>query len=494
MHFRSVFYVLGNLLVVLGCAMALPLLVSILSDDSHLPIERYEVLGFLGAIASATISGIALRTVFEADLSRLGNREGCAIVTLTWLLFSLVGCLPFVVTGTAGFTDACFETMSGFTTTGASVLSEMEVLPRGIGLWRCQTQWMGGMGIVVLSVAILPFLGMGGYRMFKAEVPGGSTFERNAPRIKDIAKVLWIMYLGMTVLEVLLLLAGGMELYDAVCHAFTTMSTGGFSTSTQSVAHWTSPWIQWVVIVFMFLAGANFSIYHQLITGPRASALDNPELKVYVILTAVVVALSFGVLVQSGATAGGATARGEPALRAAAFQVASIGTTTGYATEDFERWPDILRLLLLLMMFVGGCTGSTGGGMKVARLMIFVKAVIVELRRTIHPRAVLVVRVGDRALEREVVSNIMSFLAMYIGLFVLVTVVLVMLGLDLTSATSATAANLGNIGPGLGTVGPTASYAHVPTLGKWLLVLCQLLGRLELYSVMVLLLRRTWTR
>jgi trk system potassium uptake protein TrkH len=489
MHFRSVFYVLGNLLVVLGGAMVLPLLVSILADDGHLPLERYEVVGFLGAIALATISGMALRTVFETDLSRLGNREGCAIVTLTWLLFSLVGCMPLLVTGAAGFTDAYYETISGFTTTGASILPEMEVLPSGIALWRCQTQWMGGMGIVVLSVAILPFLGMGGYRMFKAEVPGGSTFERNAPRIKDIAKVLWIMYLALTVFEVGLLLAGGMGLHDAVCHGFTTMSTGGFSTSTRSVAHWISPWIQWVVITFMFLAGTNFSIYHQLITGPRATALSNPEFKVYVVLAAVLTAICFGVLVRSGTMAGG-----EPALRASAFQVVSLGTSTGFGTEDFDRWPDLLRLLLMLLMFVGGCTGSTGGGMKVARVVIFFKAAVVELRRTINPRAVLVVRVGDRALEREVVSNIMSFLAMYIGLFTLATVVLTLLGLDLMSASSAAVANLSNIGPGLSTVGPTASYAHVPALGKWLLVLCQLLGRLELYSVMVLFLRRTWTR
>jgi trk system potassium uptake protein TrkH len=343
---------------------------------------------------------------------------------------------------------------------------------------------------VVLSVAILPILGIGGYRMFKAEVPGGSTFERNAPRIKDTAKILWMMYLAMTVAEIALLRLGGMGLYDAVCHAFTTMSTGGFSTRTASVAYWPGPMVQWVVILFMFLAGANFSIYYQLITGPWRQALNNSELKVYGVLTAVLVAVHFGVLLQAGAVVGG----GEQVVRAAAFQVVSIGTTTGYATEDFERWPDFLRLLLLLLMFVGGCTGSTGGGMKVARMMIFFKSVLVELRRTINPRAVLVVRVGDRALEREVVSNIMSFLAMYIGLFTLTTAALSFMGMDLTSASSAAAANLGNIGPGLGAVGPVANYAHVPLPGKWLLVLCQLLGRLELYSVMVLLLKRTWVR
>jgi len=489
MNIRVVLYVLGNLLVVLGVTMFLPLVVS-LAADSQLPLERYEVLGFLAAISICLIGGLGLRSLYETKLTQLGHREGCAIVTFTWLLFSLIGCLPMVITGTAGFTDAYFETMSGFTTTGASVLPRMEVLPHGLGLWRCQTQWMGGMGIVVLSVAILPFLGMGGYRMFKAEVPGGSTFERNAPRIKDIAKVLWITYLAMTVVEVVLLYLGGMNPYDATCHAFTTMSTGGFSTRTASVAYFPSPWIQWVMITFMFLAGANFSIYHQLIAGPRRAALDNPEFKLYLLLTAVLVAVFSGVLQQVSAVKGG----GEAVVRAAAFQVVSIGTTTGYATEDFELWPDILRLLLLLLMFVGGCTGSTGGGMKVARIMIFIKAIVVELRRTINPRAVLVVRVGDRAIDRETASNIMSFFAMYVGLFTIGTVLLVFIGLDLTSATSALAANLGNIGPGLGAVGPASNFAHVPATGKWMLVLCQLLGRLELYSVMVLFLKRTWVR
>lgn len=490
MHFRTVFYVLGNLLVVLGVALVLPLAVAIGADDGELPLARYEVLGFFVASATALIAGLALRTVFETDLRRLGNREGSAIVTLTWLVFSLVGCLPWLVTGAASFTDAYFETMSGFSTTGASVFPRMEVIPSGLMLWRCQTQWMGGMGIVVLSVAVLPLLGVGGYRMFKAEVPGGSTFERNAPRIKDIAKVLWVMYLALTALEAGLLLLAGMTPFEAVCHAFTTMSTGGFSTSTASLAGWPSAAVQWIVIAFMFLAGVNFSIYEQLAVGPRRTALRNTEFQVYVALFAVMTALVFGVLLRSGAVQGGT----EPVLRAATFQVLTVSTTTGYATHDFDQWPQILRLVLVLMMFVGGCTGSTGGGMKVARLVIYFKAAVVELRKNINPRAVLVVRMGDRPLEREVVANIMGYLAMYAGLMVLATVLLTLMGLDITSASTASVASLSNIGPGLGMVGPAANYAAVPAAGKWLLALCQLMGRLELYSVLVLMLRRTWVR
>lgn len=497
MSFRTVLYVLGNLLVLLAVALVFPLIVALATDDRQLPLEHYEVLAFFSAIGTALIVGIALRTIFETGLSQLGNREGVAIVSLTWLSFSLIGCLPFVITGATSFTDAYFETMSGFTTTGASILTEVEILPSGLALWRCQTQWLGGMGIVVLSVAILPILGIGGYRMFKAEVPGGSTFQRNAPRIKDTAKVLWIMYLTMTAIEITLLTLGGMTLFDAICHSFTTMSTGGFSTRTASLAGWPAPVIQWVVIAFMFLAGANFAVYQELIVGPRSSALRNTELRVYAVEMAAVVAITFGVLSWSDAASGGAElAKGgvEATLRAAAFQVTSIGTTTGYATENFDRWPEVLRLFMLLLMFVGGCTGSTGGGMKVARMIIFVKAVVVELRRTINPRAVLVVRVGDRPLEREIVANVMAFFVMYVGLFVLATVALAFMGQDLATASSAAAANLGNIGPGLGSVGPAANYAQIPLPGKWLLVLCQLLGRLELYSVMALLLKRTWSR
>jgi trk system potassium uptake protein TrkH len=281
-----------------------------------------------------------------------------------------------------------------------------------------------------------------------------------------------------------------MSLFDATCHAFTTMSTGGFSTSTASLAHWNTPAIQWVVIAFMFMAGINFGIYQQLITGPRRGALLNNELHVYALVALGMAAALFGVLRWTTALTGDL----EAVIRASAFQAVSIGTTTGFGTEDFERWPDILRLLLLLLMFVGGCAGSTGGGMKVARLIIFFKAVVAELRRTINPRAVIVVRVGERPLEREVVSNVMGFFVMYVGLYALVTVILAAMGLDLITATSAAAANVGNIGPGLGAVGPTANYADVPTAGKWVLVVSQLLGRLELYSVVVLLLRRTWIK
>jgi trk system potassium uptake protein TrkH len=489
MHYRSVLYILGNLLLLLAAALLVPLITALLRHDG-IPLERFEVLGFGGAIAAAAIIGLAMRSLFDTDLSKLAHREGAAIVTFSWILFSAIGALPYVITGAAGFTDAYFETMSGFTTTGATIFTNVELLPSGLQLWRHQTQWMGGMGIVVLSVAVLPMLGAGGYRLFKAEAPGGSTFERNMPRIKDTAKVLWMLYLGMSIVQAVLLWIGGMTIYESICHAFTTMSTGGFSTKAASVAAWPSPFIQWTMIGFMFLAGVNFDIFQLLIGGPRREVLKNIELRVYIAVALLVGGVSFLLLWRADAVAGGveATARG------AFFSVISISTTTGYGTEDFDKWPNILRLTLLLLMFMGGCTGSTAGGMKVARLVIFVKAALAELQRTVNPKAVTVVRVGDRPVDRTVVSNIQAFILMWLAVMMVATVVLTALGLDLLTSLTATVACLGNIGPGLGSVGPTQNFAHIPLMGKWVLVACQLLGRLEIYSVLVLLLKRSWVR
>jgi len=491
MHIPSVLNILGNLLLVLGGAMLLPLGVAFGIDDGDRALEKYEVLAFFISVAAAIIVGGTLRTVFNLELERVGNREGAATVTFTWLGFSLIGCLPYIITGAAGFTDAYYETISGFTTTGASVFSNMEALPSGLMFWRCQTQWMGGMGIVVLSVAILPLLGMGGYRMFKAEVPGGATFQRDAPRIRDTAKVLWAFYIVISAAEAGLLRLAGMSWYDAVCHTFTTMSTGGYSTSSVSVAGWPSPAVQWVIIAFMFIAGVNFGVYQQIILGRQLrKPLQDPEFKLYALLALLLTALVFSIVRAAGSIDGGTEAE----LRGAAFQVVSISTTTGYGTEDFDRWPDVLRLVMVMLMFVGGCAGSTAGGMKLQRWMIFFKATVVELRRTINPRGVLVVRIGDRPLEKEVVANIMSFLAMFLMLWGAATFLLTLMGMDLVSGATAAVSNLGNIGPGLGTVGPAANYADVPTPGKWILIFCQILGRLELYSVMVLFYPRTWVR
>lgn len=486
---RSVLYIIGNLLLVLSGSLILPLIAALLIDDG-IPLERFEIIGFVGAMISAAIVGLSLRALFETDLSKVAHREGAAIVTLCWISFSLIGSMPYWITGATNFTDAFFETMSGFTTTGSTILTNVEILPSGLQLWRHQTQWMGGMGIVVLSIAILPMLGAGGYRLFKAEAPGGAAFKRNMPRIKDTAKVLWLIYLGFTAVELLLLWGGGMSFYEALCHAFTTMSTGGFSTKAASIAAWPSPFIQWTIIVFMYFAGVNFDIFQQLVLGPRRAIIENSEFIVYTAV-ALGVSIIISLILWAHQSVNGGF---EATYRHSLFAVLTVSTTTGYGTEDFDKWPDIVRLSLLLIMFVGGSTGSTAGGMKVARMIIFVKAAIAELKRTVNPKAVIIVRVGKNVIPPNLVSNVQAFILMWLSIVTISTILMTAMGHDLLTSMSATVANLGNIGPGLAEVGPTCNFAHLSDPAKWLMILMQLAGRLEIYSVLVLFLPQSWVR
>jgi len=453
--------------------------------DSANVYAEHETVVFFTVAALSGIVGLLLRTICPLDLDNLGYREGAAIVTFAWIAFSLVGGLPFWLCGLTSYTDAFFETISGFSTAGSSIFPNVEIIPAGLQMWRCETQWLGGMGIVVLSVAIMPMLGSGAYRMFKAEAPGGSTFERNAPRIKDTATVLWYIYLFFSLAEAILLKFVGMTWYEAICHAFTTMSTGGFSTSAQSLGGF-GPAVQWVVIVFMVFAGLNFDSYQAIIEKRYRDVFKPAEVKLYLFLTFAATAVIFFVLPRETSI--------EEQVRVAIFQVASISTTTGFGSADFNTWPDILRLMLFLLMFFGGCSGSTSGGMKLYRFIIFLKSSLVELKRVINPKAVYVVKLGKRSLKPEQVSNVTHFILLWLLIFATVTVCLTAMGMDFLSASTATVANLGNIGPGLGTVGPASNYAHVPTAGKWLLSISMLLGRLEIYSVLSLCLKRMWVK
>jgi trk system potassium uptake protein TrkH len=438
-----------------------------------------------GALSRAILLGL----LFSAGLylagrrgrpEEMGPREALLCVTLSWILASAVGALPFWLSGALPhYTDAYFEAMSGFSTTGASVLTDIQATPRGLLFWRSLTHWLGGMGIIVLTLAVLPFLGVGGVELFKAEVPGPIA-EKMTPRVRQTALILWGIYLLLSAVLTLLLLAGGMNLFESLTHMFGTMATGGFSPLNGSIGQYGSAYFDWVITIFMFLAGANFSLYYFALTGRADRLFKDPELRFY----AGVVLLSI-VAVTALLLAEGRYARTGEAIRYAAFQVVSVITTTGFVTADYEKWPYGAQFILLLLMFVGGCAGSTGGAVKNVRILVLLKRVGVEVRRILHPRGVIPVRLGGQALEP-------AFL--YMSLFALASLLLCCLGMDPLSATGGVAATLGNVGPGLGTVGPMDNYASVPAAGKWILSACMLLGRLELFTVCVLLMPGTWRR
>jgi trk system potassium uptake protein TrkH len=412
-----------------------------------------------------------------------------AVVGLSWAVAGLLGGVPLFFSGElASFTDAVFESTSGFTTTGASVLTQVESAAKGVLFWRALTHWLGGMGFVVLSLAILPLLGVGGMQLYRAEVPS-PTPDRLAPRLADTASVLWKVYAGLTAAEALLLMACGLDWFEALCQAFATMATGGFSTRSASIAGFESAAVEWVVALFMVLAGMNFSLHFHLFRRKRLRAWWNDEeWRFYIGVFA-----GFALLVAAGLWAAAGAGLGE-GLRLAAFQTATILTTTGFATADYSLWPTWCLGLLLPLMFVGGSAGSTGGGPKVMRVLVVLKQSASELRRLVHPRVVAPVRLNGRTVERQVVSSVYSFMGLYLGVFVVIGLILAGLGLDLVDAFSAAIACLGNIGPGLGSVGPAGNYAHLSDAAKWLLSLAMIVGRLEIYTVLVLLVPDFWRR
>ena len=419
---------------------------------------------------------------------RLSRRDGFAIVTFGWIAAAVAGSFPYLLSGViSNPVSALFESMSGFTTTGASVLSGLEHVPRGILFWRGMTQWLGGMGVLVLCIAILPFLGVGGMQIYRAEIPGPSK-DRLTPRIASTAKLLWGLYVLLSVSQIALLIVGGMDWYDASCHTFATMSTGGFSTRSASIAAFDSAYIEIVIIVFMFLAGANFALHYRALRGRPQVFWRDPEFRFYTVLwlgSCLLLSLNVWGGIYEGAGA---------ALRAGFFQGTSIMTTTGFVTQDFNVWPSASRLLLVLLMFIGGCGGSTGGGIKVVRFLVILKRIARELGRAMHPRTIIKIKLGRQSLEESTVSNISSFFIIFVAIFAVASLAMTFYTPDMVTAASSVAATLGNIGPGLGAVGATETYASIPTAGKLILVACMLLGRLELYTVLVLLHRGFWKK
>jgi len=423
----------------------------------------------------------------RAKDSSLGKREGYVIVSLSWLVISLFGAIPFILSGAIpNFTNAFFETISGFTTTGASILNDIEALPKGLLFWRSMTHWMGGMGIIVLTLAILPFLGIGGMQLFIAEVPG-PTPDKIHPRITSTAKRLWGIYVLLTAAETVLLMTGGMDLFDAICHAFGTMATGGFSTQNASIANY-SPYIQYIIILFMIFAGINFTLHYLALHGKLKTVWKNEELRYYLKLmgsVTIIIAVSLVLIHGSGI---------EKGFRDALFQVVSITTTTGFVTTNYLNWPFFLWMIIFILMFAGGCAGSTGGSIKMVRQLLLLKNSLLELKRLIHPHAIIPVRINDKPVSQDITSNILAFFLIYILIFSLGSVFMSFIGLEFESAVGAVAATLGNIGPAIGSVGPVSNYADIPVVGKWFLSFLMLLGRLELFTILILLSPAFWKR
>ncbi|MDQ7063203.1 MAG: TrkH family potassium uptake protein [candidate division KSB1 bacterium] len=478
-NFRAILHVLFALMLFLGFSLLIPTGVAFIYQENDL---LYLLACSLGILLIGGVGYWLSRIEVELRI-----KDGFVIVTAGWLLFAAFGALPFYLSGyIPSYTDAFFETMSGFTTTGASILTNIEALPHGLLFWRSFTHWIGGMGIILLSLAILPLLGIGGMQLYKAEVPGPSP-DKLSPRIRETAKLLWGVYFLLSAIETLLLWLAGMTFFDAVCHTFGTMATGGFSTKNASIGHYNDPLIDSIIILFMVIAGANFALHYRALRG-KLDYLKDPEFKLYfAIILLAVLFVGLDVLKITGFD-------WFLTLRQSAFQVVSILTTTGYGTADYESWSASSQLLLLILMFLGGCAGSTGGGIKVIRPLVLFKFGQAELKRLVHPQAVLPVRVGKKAIQKEIVTNIAGFFLFYIGLFVVGSLIMSAMGLDLITAIGSVAATIGNIGPGLGNVGPTDNYASIPVLGKWFLSFLMLAGRLEIYTVIILFSRSFWQK
>jgi trk system potassium uptake protein TrkH len=482
MNIPALLKVLGALSLSLAGVLLAPLSLSLFDGDA-------VWASFVLAQAAAVILGAALLTwARRKGKPELTHREGFAVVTLGWVLFGVLGALPYRFSGAIpDVVGAVFESLSGFTTTGATVLRDIEALPRSLLFWRALTHWLGGMGIIVLGLAILPMLGVGGMQLFRAEVPG-PTADRLRPRIEDTAKLLWGVYVGLTGAEAVLLMLGGLDWFDAVCHAFATMATGGFSTRNASVAAFGSAYVDWVITLFMFFAGVNFALHHAVLVGRGWRALRNEELRFYVMLT--LGAIAFLAVANAARVYPNVLQN----LRYSAFQAVSILTTTGFGTANYEAWPPVCQVLLVLLMFIGGSAGSTAGGMKVSRALILVKHAVAHAWGLVHPRGVRILKIDERPIPDEVLQGILSFFALYLGATGVGALVVGAAGVEPVTAVASVIACLGNIGPGLGEVGPADNYAHLPQSAKAALTFCMLLGRLELFTVVALFFPSAWRR
>ncbi|MBN1226535.1 MAG: TrkH family potassium uptake protein [Deltaproteobacteria bacterium] len=462
--------------------MLAPLGISLIyHDGSTIPILN----SFLITCAIGIIMYCLSKTKNSVSLSQ---REGMAIVTFGWISAALFGSLPFLLSGSIdNMTDAYFESISGFTTTGATILPNIESLPEGILFWRSMIQWFGGMGIIVLSIAILPFFGIGGMQLYRAEIPS-PVVDKLQPRISETAKSLWKIYFSITLLEVSLLWVGGMSLFDSINHAFCTMPTGGFSTQNASIAQYNSTYFDTIVIIFMILAGINFSLHFRFLKGELKVFGDDPECRVFLLTLVILISIvAFNIYQTVYNTIG-------QAIRYASFQVVSIITTTGFVTADYTKWPPLSQIIIVLCMFVGAMAGSTGGAIKVMRIILIIKHGYQEIFRLVHPHAVRSIKLGGKPIPLDILNSVRGFFILYLSVFIVAVIIMSSLGLDIFSSFASVAATLGNVGPGFGLVGPVQNYLSVDDLGKWVLSFCMLTGRLEIYTVIILLAPAYWRK
>ena len=479
LHLRIILYTLGIVLLFESFFLLLDIPVALIYHPEGVKIIIYSLLimagtGLIGVMASKR----------QKATREPGVRDSFVIVSLGWLVMSLFGTLPYLLSGAIPrFADAFFECVSGFTTTGSSILTDIEVIPKEILFWRAETHWIGGMGIIVLVVAVLPFFNIGGNRLFSAEASMVS-FEKIKPKVIDTAKRLWLIYVVLTFAETILLMFAGMDLFDGLCHSFATVATGGFSTRNASLAAF-SPAAQYIATLFMFLSGMNFALHYFSFKGDFGKVFKNEEFRLYgFIVIAATLNIPF-VLIRHGGKL-------EKSFRDAVFQVVSIITCTGFATADYLQWPTKAWILIFILMFIGGCAGSTAGGIKVIRHLLIYKTTRNIFQRMVNPNRIIVIKYNNQPVDHNALSGIMSYAFMYLFTFVLGSVIMIFSGLDIESAMGSVITTLGGIGPGLGIVGPAGNFAAVSIFGKYFLCLMMILGRLEFYSFLALLMPGFW--
>ncbi len=478
MNLRFDFFLLGWLLLLAAAFMVTPLVAAILFKESVIPYLGTMVLAVL-------IGGTMVRGLRTSD-RRIHPRDGFLVVGGAWILVSIFSAVPYVISGALGPIDAFFESVSGFTTTGSTVIPDVTILPRALLLWRAMTQWLGGMGIILFTIAILPLLGIGGMQLFKAEVPG-PVADKVQPRLANTARSLWGVYVGLTAAEWILLKLAGMSGFDALCHSFTTLATGGFSTRNTSVGEFGSPLIEWIVIVFMLLAGINFVLHYKVVVGRGREVLKDAELRYFLAVVAVAVVLLTLDVHEPGKDF-------FDSLRLAAFQTTSLLTTTGYVTTNFELWPTLSLMAVVVLLILGGMSGSTGGGIKSLRALLAFRSLRVALHRLIHPHAVQPVKYGGVVVEESVLSGIWAFLTAYIILAFLGAMIVSAHGYDVLTSLTASLTAIGNVGPGLGQVGAYDNFSHFPGFAKLTLAALMLFGRLEIFTLLAMMTREFWRR